>query len=251
MKTAVAITGAGWDPVTEAKTRERGFFIPERTPELFWPLGDTGHTVLSRLVAQFRKLGVEQFFVGMGEPGCSPVVTEDHNKEIYGVEIANYGQSPWTDSQVAYVIEQECMPILMPDPHAKGENCWSTLLRMAPVLLAEDWDRIVISAGDYVFRAGFLQHLLESAGWPSQFWFWVKHSIEFLDRAGFVTFTDFLRGLPDRRQSRVWLKRETSGLSQTVWGEREDVLAWMIKDWIEVGSHAWGAALELAAEDST
>ena len=248
MKTIIAITGAGWDPVTEARARARGFPIPERTPEMFWSLG-TDRTVVSRQMAQFRKLGAEQIFVGMGKPGCSPATVEDHDKKVYGVEISNYGQSPWTKAQVAYITRWGGKPILMPDPHAKGKTCWSTLLKMTPAILAEDWDRIVISAGDYIFRTTFLHSLLEDAKWPSQFWFWTKHSMEFLDREGFMKFTNLLQAAPDWRQSRVWLRRKEWGFPQTVWGERKDVFGWMMRAWIEVDHHAWAAALKLADED--
>lgn len=248
MKTVVAITGAGWDPVTETRTRERGFGIPERTPEMFWRFSLT-HTVLSRLIAQFEQLGASLVFVGMGEPGCSATVTEDHDAKAYGVAVAGYGQSPWTDEQVGYITAQGAVPILMPDPHAKGKSCWTTLLRMAPVILAADWDHIVISAGDYIFRTEFLQHLLEKAKWPSQFWFWTKHSMEFLDRRGFVKFLDFLRSLPDLRQSRVWLRRRETGFPQTVWGKREDVFGRMAEDWMEVDPHCWEKTLVLVKED--
>jgi len=246
MKTIVAITGAGWDPVTEVRTRQRGFDIPERAPEMFWDVGG-GHTVISRLICQFRGLGAETIFVGMGKPGCSPILVEDKDKRVYGAVVPNYGRSPWTEEQVEYVTDHGAIPVLMPNPSGQGETCWSTLLRMRPIILDEQWDRVVVCAGDYIFRTDFLRRLYREATWPSQFWFWTKHSMEFLDRPGFIMFTDFLVG--GQRQSRVWLKRKESGLPQTVWGKREHVFTWMKKDWMEVGPHVWGAALKLAKED--
>ena len=248
MKTVVAITGAGWDPVEEVRTRKKGYPIPERTPEMFWQLAPD-HTVLSRQMAQwYKKMGVDKVFVGMGNPGCDPTVVEYHDAEVYGVGVSDYGKSPWTDEQVTYVIEQGGFPLLMPDPHAKGQSCWTTLLKMAPAILAEDCDRIVITAGDYVFRTGFLQYLLDWTAWPSQFWFWTKHSIEFLTRGAFMKFLSFLRSLPNQDQSLVWARRGTCAPSK-VWGERKDVFDWMMEDWIEVSHHSWKNILALAEED--
>lgn len=253
MSITVVITGAGWDPVEEVRTRARGFDIPERTPEMFWPVGD-GATVLSRQVAQFTRLGAKLVFVGTGEPGCSPALTEDHDKKVYGAEVPNYGRSPWTEAQLSYICWLGAIPILMPDPHGRRKNCWTTLLRMEKAILAADWDRIVISAGDYVFRTSFLESLVENAKWPSQFWFWAQHSTEFLDRKGFVRFTEYLKNVHTLTQSRVWLERNhqccgAHGIPQSVWGTRKDVFDWMMKDWMEVSYHSWKAILELAKEN--
>jgi len=247
MKLITVITGAGWDPVTEAHTRAKGYDVPERVPEMFWQF-DSGVTVLERQARQFRSLGAEQVFVGTGKPGCSPVVTEDNNREVYGVELPNYGASPWTQGQVDYITGLDCVPLLMPDPHAKGENCWTTLLRMAPVILDESWDRVVISAGDYIFRSTFLKGVLDTE-WPEQFWFFTKHSMELLTRDAFVAYTDYLRGLSNKSQAAVWLHRADNGLPQFVWGTREKVFGEMAKHWTEVDPHSWGLTLELARQD--
>ena len=242
------ITGAGWDAVTEAFTRRKGFNIPARTPEMFWPVSYDA-TVLSRHAAQFKLLGAKKVFVGTGCPGCSPVVTEDNQKEVYNVQLPDYGKSPWTQAQVDYIKHIGCEPILMPDPHAKGENCWSTLLRMTPTLLEESWDRIIISAGDYVFRTEFLQNIVETSTWPLQFWFFIKHSMELLTRDAFLTYTTFLRELSSHSQGNVWLQRANSGLPQTVWGTREEVFGKMAVDWTEVDPHSWGMTLALVKGD--
>ena len=247
MNTIAVITGAGWDPVTEAYTRRKGFDIPARTPEMFWPLGN-GTTVLSRQATQFRLLGAGKVFVGTGQPGCSPLVTESHDKEVYNVQLPDYGESPWTQAQVDYIKQIRCEPILMPDPHAKNENCWSTLLRMTPTLLEEYWDRVIISAGDYIFRTEFLQSIAATT-WPLQFWFFTKHSMEFLTRDAFLTYTTFLRELPNHQQSTVWLQRANSGIPQAVWGTREEVFGKMAEDWTEVDCHSWGLTLSLVEKD--
>ena len=248
MKMIVVITGAGWDPVTEAFTRREGFNIPARTPELFWSVSYDA-TVISRQAAQFKMLGAQRIFVGMGKPGCSPAITEDHDKKVYNVKLPNYGKSPWTQAQVDYIKQINCSPILIPDSHAKGENCWSTLLRMAPTLLEEPWDRIIISAGDYVFRTAFLQNIVETSTWPLQFWFFTKHSMELLTRDAFLAYTTFLRELPNHRQSTVWSQRANSGLTQTVWGTRKEVFGKMAEDWTEVDPHSWGMTLALVKGD--
>jgi len=246
----VAIMGAGWDPVEEARARDRGFDIPVRTPELFWPLGG-GHTTLSRMMAQFRLLGVDQFFVGMGEPGATSELVEDDQRKVYGAVVPGYGQSVWTDEQVAYVKELGATPMLMPDP--QREQCWGTLLRMAPAMSVRHWRRLIVTSGDYVFRMAFLQHLVSTASWPSQFWFWAKHSIVFLDRPGFEVFWHFCDSLlPNASQGNFWLHRHIlreQGVPHFVWGERRNVFDWMLKDWIEISHHVYQAILDLVAED--
>lgn len=246
MSMAVAITGAGWDPVEEARARDRGFDIPVRTPELFWPLGG-GHTTLSRMMAQFGLLGADQFFVGMGEPGATSELVEDDQRKVYGAVVPGYGQSVWTDEQVAYVKELGATPMLMPDP--QRERCWGTLLRMAPAMSVRRWERLIVTSGDYVFRTAFLQQLVREADWPSQFWFWAKHSIEFLDRDGFRELLRYAGSLDPLTQGSFWQRRYELNILDSVWGTRVDVFDWMLKDWIEISYHVYQAILDLVAED--
>ena len=86
MSKIAVILGAGWKPFNDAKLRGKWKeLVPPRCPELLWPLPD-GHTVLSRYVAQFKKLGVDYVVACVGRPGAPC-------REI-DVQVSRFGEWP-------------------------------------------------------------------------------------------------------------------------------------------------------------
>jgi len=201
------ITGAGWTPYNEGCTKDPDI-VPRRTPELLWPLGD-GHTVLSRLAAQFRSIGIGYIIAGVGETRSSPRAVEDRQQKIWDYDhLINYGGPVWTQARLNYVTSIGVNAYLMEDPHATGKTCWTTLATILVGLPTQKkWERIVVCNGDFIFKTACLHRLIEEATYPSQVWLWPKHSVDFLDRRGAETFLKYLDMLGTHHQGKVYLQR--------------------------------------------
>lgn len=202
------ITGAGWKPFNEACSKDPDI-VPHRTPELLWPLGD-GHTVLSRLAAQFRAIGIQRIWAGVGEPGHSPTrAVEDRQGQAWGFDrLEGYGEPVWTRERISYVESIGVGGFTVRDPHAVGKTCWNTLAEILDYLSEHSWQRLLICAGDYIFKTAYLYRLIREAVYPSQVWLWPKHSVEFLDYQGTEALLGFLSELGTSHQGKVYLSRD-------------------------------------------
>lgn len=224
--------------------------MPRRTPELLWPLGD-GHTVLSRLAAQFRSIGIGYVVAAVGKAPSPTVAVENRQQQIWGYEhLPGYGQSVWTQASLDYISSLGVNSYLMEDPHAAGKTCWTSLATMLVGLPPQmKWKRLIVCNGDFIFKTAYIHKLIENAAYPSQVWLWPKHSVDFFDREGAKTFLRYLKVLKTHHQGRVYLQREwltgRNGFTmvdlpsppksqpearRTAWNE-------LAQHWFEVGIH--------------
>lgn len=202
------ILGAGWKPFNQWKLSPRlKKIIPPRTPELFWPLGSG--TVLSRYMKQLEIIGVTDVFVCIGKPGSRTKPIEDSHGGKYKFKLKGYGEPVWSMDHVRAVLDLDASPIMIPDPMARGKNCWTTLLYALTWMEKSHvkWDRVISLAGDYALDTGWLYRLAKTVEYPTQCWMLPKHSIEFLNRKGMRTFAKWLEGLSPLSQKATWLRR--------------------------------------------
>ena len=235
------ITGAGWKPFNETNTSDPDI-VPHRVPDLLWPLGD-GHTVLSRLAAQFHGVKIKQVIAGVGAPGSSPKAVEDYQQGIWNTDyLEGYKKPVWTQERIDYIESLKVQPALMDDPHARGKTCWTTLIPILEALLKQDgWERLVVCAGDYIFKTAYLHKLIGDAVYSSQVWLWPKHSVEFLNRRGAQIFLAYLAEIDTHDQSKVYQQRNLLHRQGVVIVESQPKnrdIAWkeLSRYWCEVGT---------------
>ena len=236
-KTLVAIIGAGWKPCDVANAA--GNVIPSRTPTLLCPITeDESENVLSRCVKQYQSLGIDSFVAGIGAPGCPTGYIEELHWNRFRVRAAGKGTPVWTEATEWYVQSWGVKTVLMPDPHGEGENQYTTLLRMNDTIRDMEWNTIVLTPGDYVFKTSWLKQLLDKyLGHDVYLSFWPKHDMIILTRRGYINFIKFVETRNPVLQKRVYLDR---GLLESKYGIK--VMEWEINQykmwfdrWIEYG----------------
>ena len=250
-KTLVAIVGAGWKPCDVANAANG--VIPPRVPTLLCPITrDSTVTILDRYVKQFNHLGITDFIAGIGAPDVPTGYIEELHWERFRVRAAGRGTPVWTSLTQKYVESYGIETVLMPNPHDKGENQYTTLIKMRDAIFAREWDNVIMVPGDYVFTAKWLRMLVKRYLHRNVYLsFWPKHDMLMADRKGFRRFMLFVESRIPVLQKRVYLDRAVMTKDYSIkvkeW-EINEYRMWFDR-WIEFGGSTIHYIYKLVEED--
>jgi len=200
------VLGAGWK-MTSLFTHNSP--IPLYCPELLCPLTE-GEIAAQRIAIQLKQAGVKQAYFGVGAEGALYPRWTKSIREQYGFHTEpDPNRSPWTRENREFLAGLGEL-VTIPDPDSG--NCWTTQrLMLEHAMQMPNWERLLVTSGDYIFQTAYLQRLLADAQYPVSFWVKPIHSMEFLDRATVPAFIEYLnreRATWDLGGMVVWRTRD-------------------------------------------